>query len=100
VHFVDYSFFMCGLFYLICVNMVITTNVLYIILELQLNVFNKGVKRKCTDQGGFLWACKSQNFQFPLKMETPQRHNLDHIVKKVQCSIFFTFNESNFDCST
>jgi len=100
VHYVDYGFFLCGLFDLICAGMFIITDVLYIILEPQLSVFSKGVKRKCTNHGGFLWACKSQIFQLPLKMEAPQRHNLDHIVIKVQCLVFFKFNESNFDCST
>jgi len=99
VHYVDYGFFLCGLFNLICANISITSNVLYIILEPHLSVFNKGVKRKCLNHGGFLWACKSQNFQLPLKMEASQRHNFNHIVIKVQCLVSLRFSESNFDYS-
>jgi hypothetical protein len=78
VHYVDYGFFLCGLFDLICASMFITIDVLYVILKPQLSVFNKGVKRKCMNHIGFLWACKSQNFQLPLKMKASQRNNLAH----------------------
>jgi len=42
------------------------TGVLYITLELQLSVFNKGVKRKCMNHGGFLWVYKGQ-FLVPIE---------------------------------
>jgi len=57
---------MCGLFNLLHASIFIMTGVLYITLELQLSVFNKGVKRKCMNHGGFLWVYKGQ-FLVPIE---------------------------------
>jgi len=45
--------------YLHLANMFIMIGVLWITLELLINVFSKDVKRKCMRHGGDLWASKS-----------------------------------------
>jgi hypothetical protein len=52
-----------------CVGMFIMIGVLCITLELQLSVFNKDVRSRCTNHGGFHRVRKNQIFQFPLKMK-------------------------------